>query len=236
MLTREQVARVCHEANRAYCSSIGDDSQPPWEDAPEWQKESAVNGVGGGAATPEQSHEGWLKEKVEAGWVYGPTKNADAKEHPCILPYADLPKEQKLKDSLFLAIVKTLTISAGMLLLLGACGTTVTNRMYFERDFMDSNPGREASALADPEVDPLSTERGAVAEPPTSNESGTVTTPISGQSGQGYQILVFSQSGTAAQDVAAQVDAAVRARVAANSPNADLGGNEEVPPPKPDGE
>jgi len=131
--------------------------------------------------------------------------------------------------------MRILSLTAVLLLLIG-CGTTVTNRMYFERDFMDSNPGREASALADPleegEVDPLAAERGPVAEPPGSaTESGTVTTPISGQSGQGYQILVFSQSGTAAQDVAAQVDAAVRARLAANSPNADLGGNEQ-----PDGE
>ena len=128
--------------------------------------------------------------------------------------------------------MRTLSLMAVLLLLIG-CGTTVTNRMFFSRDFMDSNPGTGASALADPEepVDPLATERGP-AEEPGSVESGTVTTPISGQSGQGYQILVFSQSGTAAQDVAAQVDAAVRARLAANSPNADLGGN-EAPEEKP---
>jgi hypothetical protein len=37
----DQVARVCHEANRAYCQTLGDNSQPAWDDAPEWQKDSA---------------------------------------------------------------------------------------------------------------------------------------------------------------------------------------------------
>src|SRR5437879_1359495 len=41
----EQVAKICHEANRAYCETIGDNSQPTWEKAPQWQKDSAINGV-----------------------------------------------------------------------------------------------------------------------------------------------------------------------------------------------
>lgn len=60
-------------------------------------------------------------------------------------------------------------------------------------------------------------------------ETGRVTNPISGQSGRGYIINVFSQAGTTTQDVSAQVDAAVRARLAAQSPNADLSGNVEEP-------
>ena len=39
------IARVCHEANWAYCESQGDHSQAPWDEAPEWQRQSAVNGV-----------------------------------------------------------------------------------------------------------------------------------------------------------------------------------------------
>lgn len=41
----EQIARVCHEVNRAYCQALGDDSQPAWEDAPQWQRDSALLGV-----------------------------------------------------------------------------------------------------------------------------------------------------------------------------------------------
>ena len=41
----EQIAQVAHEINQAYCEALGDNSQTSWEDAPQWQKESAVLGV-----------------------------------------------------------------------------------------------------------------------------------------------------------------------------------------------
>jgi hypothetical protein len=30
----EEIAKVAHEVNRAYCQALGDFSQPKWEDAP----------------------------------------------------------------------------------------------------------------------------------------------------------------------------------------------------------
>ena len=106
----EDLARICHEANRAYCQSLNDDSQPLWNDAPLWQKDSAINGVKFHLKNPDSSpavsHENWLKEKCEAGWVYGEKKDPLKKTHPCILPYEKLPIEQRLKDSLFISIVE----------------------------------------------------------------------------------------------------------------------------------
>lgn len=108
----EQIARVCHEVNRAYCASIGDHSQPIWEDAPEWQQKSAVAGVSftinNPGASPSASHESWLAEKVLDGWRYGAVKNPDTKEHPCFVPYDELPVEQRSKDYLFQAVVRSL--------------------------------------------------------------------------------------------------------------------------------
>jgi hypothetical protein len=103
----EACARAAHEANRAYCIAIGDMSQPSWDDAPEWQKSSARNGVSGAlaGATPEQSHESWLAEKVATGWKYGPVKDPEKKEHHCIVPYNELPKEQRAKDAIYIAVV-----------------------------------------------------------------------------------------------------------------------------------
>lgn len=105
-----RIARVCHEANRAYCKSIGDHSQVDWDQAPEWQKESAINGVKfrieNPGATPEDMHNSWMDEKIEAGWKYGQYKDVEAKEHPCIVEYSKLPKEQQIKDHLFSNIVK----------------------------------------------------------------------------------------------------------------------------------
>ena len=103
-------ARAAHEANRAYCLALGDTSQPSWEDAPEWQKSSARNGVEGALMgnTPEQSHESWLAEKERTGWKYGPVKNPERKEHPCFVPYADLPAEQRAKDAVFTSVVRAM--------------------------------------------------------------------------------------------------------------------------------
>lgn len=101
------LAHIAHEANRAYCRLLGDDSQPAWDDAPDWQRESAVKGIEGAVRgnTPEQSHESWTAEKVATGWTFGPVKDAEAKTHPCLVPYAELPPEQRVKDALYIAVV-----------------------------------------------------------------------------------------------------------------------------------
>lgn len=106
------IAKVCHEVNRAYCLSIGDASQPCWYDAPVWQKASAIDGVrfhqANPGSPPSASHENWLKQKEAEGWRYGPVKDPDKKEHPCFVPYDELPPEQRTKDYLFIAVVEAL--------------------------------------------------------------------------------------------------------------------------------
>lgn len=79
---RLRIARVAHEVNRAYCQSLGDKSQARWEEAPQWQRDSAVAGV--------KFHQ----------------------EHPCMVPFAELPKEQQAKDFLFRAVVHALLFAA----------------------------------------------------------------------------------------------------------------------------
>lgn len=105
----DDIAHICHETNRAYCQTIGDWTQFPWADAPDWQRDSSIKGVQGilsGMITrPEQSHESWLKEKEATGWKYGPVKDSEKKEHPCFVPYAELPANQRVKDALFFAVV-----------------------------------------------------------------------------------------------------------------------------------
>lgn len=99
------IARVAHEVNRAYCLSHGDETVPTWEDAQNWQRDSVCRGVelhlANPKVTPEQSHEHWMAQKVKEGWVYGALKDGNAKTHPCILPYAELPEQQKAKDWIF---------------------------------------------------------------------------------------------------------------------------------------
>lgn len=117
MLKHSEIAHIAHEANKVYCESIGDDSQVGWDDAEDWQRESAINGVdniaNGEITTPQQSHENWLKEKQEDGWVWAAEKNPEAKEHPCFMPFDELPAQQQFKDHLFFTIVmRLLQVSA----------------------------------------------------------------------------------------------------------------------------
>jgi hypothetical protein len=111
-MTRESIAQVAHEINKAYCESIGDNSQPSWDSAPDWQISSAINGVqfhlDNPEANPSASHESWLKQKEEEGWKYGPVKNPETKEHPCFVPYDQLPVAQRSKDFLFKQVVHSL--------------------------------------------------------------------------------------------------------------------------------
>lgn len=112
-LTIEEIANVCHQVNKAYCRANGDLTQAEWELAPEWQRQSAINGVkahidSGLTMQPEDSHISWMEQKKSEGWVYGPAKDVEKKTHPCMVPYLELPKEQQTKDFLFREVVHTL--------------------------------------------------------------------------------------------------------------------------------
>ena len=108
----EDIAKVAHEINKSYCESIGDNSQVSWEEAPDWQKKSAITGVqfhlDNPNASPSASHDSWLKEKEIDGWKYGPEKDIEKKEHPCFVPYNQLPTEQQSKDFLFRQVIHSL--------------------------------------------------------------------------------------------------------------------------------
>lgn len=106
------IARVCHEANRAYCANNRDFSQLGWEEAEAWQRESAIEGVKFVIANPNAGdsalHDAWLSHKEADGWVFGEVKDPEAKTHPCMVPFEQLPKGQQLKDRLFRAVVLSL--------------------------------------------------------------------------------------------------------------------------------
>jgi hypothetical protein len=112
-VTAEEIARVCHEVNRAYCLAIGDASQVPWEEAQEWQRWSAVTGVEIARANPslgpDEIHQEWLETKREQGWKHGPVKDPEKREHPSFVPFDDLPPAEKAKDYIFLAVVRALS-------------------------------------------------------------------------------------------------------------------------------
>lgn len=79
-------AKACHEANRVYCASIGDNSQVSWEDAPEWQRLSAIQGVEFLIANPKApesaQYESWVAAKVAEGWKFGAVKDPGTPRTP----------------------------------------------------------------------------------------------------------------------------------------------------------
>jgi hypothetical protein len=103
----EKCAEAAHEMNRLFCEAHGDFLQDNWGNAPAWQRESAIRGVdiALSGATPFDQHNAWCKDKLENGWKFGPVKDPDKKEHPCLVDYNKLPKHQKLKDYLFITTV-----------------------------------------------------------------------------------------------------------------------------------
>jgi hypothetical protein len=111
----EAAAHAAHEANRAYCILMGDMSQPPWDEAPRWQRESAMMGVKGvmQGNGPRESHLSWLQHKTEEGWKYGLVKDVEKKEHPCFVPYDDLPPAQKKKDDIYVTVVRSILDAVG---------------------------------------------------------------------------------------------------------------------------
>lgn len=106
------VARLCHELNREWCDACGDTSQLAWHDSPQWQRTSAIRGVQHVLDNPDaddaSQHDAWMRDKLAAGWTHGPVKDEAAKTHPCLVPYAELPEEQRIKDTLFRGLVKLL--------------------------------------------------------------------------------------------------------------------------------
>ena len=113
-MTPVQIARVVHEANRALQIEQADPTipvSPSWDDVDPETRKSAEVGVLGviNGNTPEESHEGWMRFKLDNGWTLGPVKDEATKQHPLLVPYDELPASQRIKDALFVNIVRALT-------------------------------------------------------------------------------------------------------------------------------
>ena len=43
-------------------------------------------------------HEVWAAGRIAEGWVYGETRDDNLKQHPCLIPYEELPEIEKEYD------------------------------------------------------------------------------------------------------------------------------------------
>jgi hypothetical protein len=59
-------------------------------------------------------HGRWMREKLEAGWTFGPTVDPVARTHPCLVGYDQLPEVEKEKDREQVRRIPALLRSAGL--------------------------------------------------------------------------------------------------------------------------
>jgi hypothetical protein len=49
-------------------------------------------------ALARNAHEVWARQRLADGWRYGASRDDVRKEHPCLVPYDDLPESEKQYD------------------------------------------------------------------------------------------------------------------------------------------
>ncbi len=48
----------------------------------------------------ENAHDIWAAQRLSQGWSHGPRRDDAQKLHPCLVPYAELPEQEKEYDRL----------------------------------------------------------------------------------------------------------------------------------------
>lgn len=44
------------------------------------------------------THDVWARQRLSEGWRFGPRRDDASKEHPCLIPYEQLPEPEKEYD------------------------------------------------------------------------------------------------------------------------------------------
>jgi hypothetical protein len=52
----------------------------------------------------EAAHNSWWRMYESLGWVYGPERDPNKKTHPDMIPFSELPKDERDKDEIFLRL------------------------------------------------------------------------------------------------------------------------------------
>jgi hypothetical protein len=111
-MTIKEIAQVVHEIQMAFCQQLSDYSLLPWDQTSNDIKDVTISGVKFHIEHPElgakESHENWMAQKIAQGWTYGPAKDPVKKEHPSIVPFNDLPLNERIKDALVVQTIHSL--------------------------------------------------------------------------------------------------------------------------------
>ena len=99
-IQEELLARLAHLCWRCYQLGAGQTHNEPTLDNIESQKNGWKFFHENPKATAEDNHKNWMEHKLALGWKYAPIKNIEKKEHPDLVPYAELPEVERVKDDM----------------------------------------------------------------------------------------------------------------------------------------
>jgi ryanodine receptor 2 len=54
----------------------------------------------------ENAHDHWARQRISDGWTHGISRSDSKKQHPCLVPYSELPESERAYDRL--VVVETI--------------------------------------------------------------------------------------------------------------------------------
>jgi len=110
-MMKEEIARLIYEATRIEAGWSNRPVVPEaWEQRDEKFRKQFIEIVSQYLSmqelpSPEEAHISWMDAYLLMGWQYGETRNPIKKTHPDILPFDQLPKDERDKDAIFLSFL-----------------------------------------------------------------------------------------------------------------------------------
>ncbi|TLP68231.1 hypothetical protein FEA48_30730 [Pseudomonas nitroreducens] len=106
------IGSVVHAALNSMMSVLGGIELLQWDDADDSYRERVLDTVQtyleSPDTTPDQLYELWLQAQFANGWVLGDVYDAAVKTNPHLVPYAEVPVEQRAKDAVVQRLVAVL--------------------------------------------------------------------------------------------------------------------------------
>ena len=110
-MTKYDIAEIAHNTIMLYKAKLKQETIA-WWDTPKETKDSVLAGVeyvmNNPHTTGEQQHQAWVKYKKDTGWIWGAEIDSKLKTHPNMVAYSKIPEHERIKDELFIAVVKAL--------------------------------------------------------------------------------------------------------------------------------
>ncbi len=108
-ITIEEAAMVINETLRGWRMAIGDEVIDTWADAAQAQRDIHIASIDWYMESPQSTakafHDQWRAWMYDNGWTWGEARDVEAKKHPLIVPWDDLPPLQQIKTRLCVAVM-----------------------------------------------------------------------------------------------------------------------------------